>query len=257
MRIDMLLGETLPTPAEVLGKVVVVIDVLRAATTVVTALANGARAVIPFESADEPVTFSKQYERSEIRLAGERKMQRIAGFDLGNSPLEYTRDIVQGRTILYSTTNGTSALLATSGAKVCFFAAFVNCAATVKAVRSASRRDEDVLIVCAGHDRRATIDDVVCAGRMARAIARGRTAVTWGDAARLAAMVERRYATGIEKLRDDAKHAQSLDAAGFAADVAACLSIDTQPLVVTYHERQLRVHDRLPPRATVTTNKAS
>ena len=98
MRIDVLLGDALPTPAEVAGKVVVVIDVLRAATTVATALANGARAVIPFDSVDEPSVFAKQYERNEIRLAGERKMLRIPGFDLGNSPAEYTTQAVKGRT---------------------------------------------------------------------------------------------------------------------------------------------------------------
>ncbi len=257
MRIDVLLGESLPTAAEALGKVVVVIDVLRAATTVVTALANGARAVIPFDSVDEPVTLSKQYDRSEIRLAGERKMQRIAGFDLGNSPPEYTRSVVEGRTILYSTTNGTVALVAAAGAKVCYFGAFVNCSATIKAVRAASRSDTDVLIVCAGHERRTTLDDVVCAGRMARGIARGRTSVTWGDGARSAALIERRYVAGIDKLASDALHARALVAAGFQGDVQACLSLDTLPLVVTYHERQLRANDGVPLATSVTAKKAS
>ncbi|MEO7999137.1 MAG: 2-phosphosulfolactate phosphatase, partial [Gemmatimonadaceae bacterium] len=166
MRIDVLLGDALPTPAEVAGKVVVVIDVLRAATTAVTALANGARAVIPFDSVDEPAVFAKQYERNEIRLAGERKMLRIPGFDLGNSPEEYTPAAVKGRTILYSTTNGTVALLATAGAKSCMFGAFVNCAATVAAVRADTRTTGDVVIICAGHERRTALEDVVCAGRM-------------------------------------------------------------------------------------------
>lgn len=100
MRIDVLLGDALPASVDVAGKMVVVIDVLRAATTVATALANGARAVIPFDSVDEPVVFAKQYERAEIRLAGERRMQRIPGFDLGNSPLEHTEPNVRRRTIL-------------------------------------------------------------------------------------------------------------------------------------------------------------
>lgn len=246
MRIDVLLGDALPTPAEVAGKVVVVIDVLRAATTVVTALANGARAVIPFDSVDEPAVFAKQYERDEIRLAGERKMQRIPGFELGNSPAEYTRAAVQGRTILYSTTNGTVALLATAGSRLCFFAAFVNCAETVSAVRLATRSDGDVLIVCAGHEKRSTLEDVTCAGRIARGIARGRTSVTWGDGARAAALIERRFMSDMKRLAAEATHARSLTAAGFAADVEACLSIDAQPLVVAYHERQLRRHE--PPR---------
>lgn len=243
MRIDVLLGDALPTPAEVAGKVVVVIDVLRAATTVVTALAHGARAVIPFDSVDEPVVFSKKFERSEIRLAGERKMERIAGYDLGNSPAEYTEAAVKGRTILYSTTNGTVALIATAGAKLCFFAGFVNCGETVAAVRNATRGEIDVMIICSGHDRRTTLEDVVCAGRIARGIARGRTSMTWGDGARSAALIERRYTTDMKRLAGDATHARSLVAAGYAGDVELCLSIDTEPLVVTYHERQLRRYE--------------
>jgi len=243
VRIDVLLGDALPTPAEVAGKVVVVIDVLRAATTVVTALANGARAVIPFDSVDEPTMFAKQYERQEIRLAGERKMLRIAGFDLGNSPAEYTPTAVKGRTILYSTTNGTVALLATIGARACFFGAFINCAATVAAVRAATKSDGDVLIVCAGHEKRATLEDITCAGRVARGIARGRTAIVWGDGARSAALIERRFVADMSRLVSEATHARSLAAAGFADDVQTCFSLDTQPLVVSFHERQLRRHD--------------
>jgi 2-phosphosulfolactate phosphatase len=223
--------------------VVVVIDVLRAATTVVTALANGARAVIPFDSVDEPAVFAKQYERDEIRLAGERRMQPIDGFDLGNSPSEYTTAAVQGRTILYSTTNGTAALLATTGARTCFFAAFVNCAESIAAVRNATRGDGDVLIVCAGHEKRSTLEDVTCAGRVARGIARGRTSVVWGDGARAAALIERRFMTDMKRLASEATHARSLTAAGFGTDVEECLSIDTRPLVVTYHERQLRRYE--------------
>ena len=243
MRIDVLLGEALPTPAEVAGKVVVVIDVLRAATTVATALANGARAVIPFDSVDEPSIFAKRYERNEIRLAGERKMLRIPGFDLGNSPAEYTETAARGRTILYSTTNGTVALLATAGARKCFFGAFVNCAATVAAVRAETRSAGDVLIVCAGHERRSTLEDVVCAGRMARGIARGRTSIVWGDGARAAVLIERRYLSHMDRLASEATHALALTAGGFASDVQLCLTVDTQPLVVSYHERQLRQHD--------------
>lgn len=243
MRIDVLLGDALPTPAEVAGKVVVVIDVLRAATTVATALANGARAVIPFDSVDELSTFAKQYERGEIRLAGERKMLRIPGFDLGNSPAEYTPDAIKGRTILYSTTNGTVALLATTGARLCFFGAFVNCAATVAAVRSATKNGGDVLVLCAGHEKRVTLEDITCAGRMARGIARGRTSVVWGDGARAAALIERRFVSDMSRLESEATHARSLSAAGFGADVQTCFAVDSQPLVVAFHERQLRRHD--------------
>jgi 2-phosphosulfolactate phosphatase len=253
VRIDVLLGDAHPLPAEVMGKVVVVIDVLRAATTVVTALANGARVVIPFDRVDESAVLAKQYDRSEIRLAGERKMQRVSGFDLGNSPAEYTRKVVEGRKILYSTTNGTGALLATVGARVCFFAAFVNCSATVAAVRAETKAGSDVLIVCSGHERRVTIEDVACAGRIARGIMRGRTGVTWGDGARSAALIERRYATNIDRLMTESMHAQALAAAGFADDVKTCLGVDTEPLVVAFQDRQLQRYEGAPERSPDTS----
>ena len=122
MRIDVLLGEGHVAPADVAGRVVIVVDVLRAATTVAMAIMNGARAVIPFEHVDEVAVRAKQFERADVRLAGERKMQRIAGFDLGNSPQEYTRELVEGRTILFSTTNGTTALIGSQGARTFFIA---------------------------------------------------------------------------------------------------------------------------------------
>ncbi|MEO7368350.1 MAG: 2-phosphosulfolactate phosphatase, partial [Gemmatimonadaceae bacterium] len=91
------------------GRVVAVIDVLRASSSIAAALDNGAKSVIPADSADEVITRSKQFERTQVKLAGERRMLTIPGFDMGNSPLEYTPDAVLGCTVLISTTNGTRA----------------------------------------------------------------------------------------------------------------------------------------------------
>ncbi|HEU5479078.1 MAG TPA: 2-phosphosulfolactate phosphatase, partial [Candidatus Tumulicola sp.] len=101
----MLFGPSMLAPATVTGRVVAVIDVLRASTTIATALANGARNVVPLESADAVMTRAKQLERADVRTAGERKMQPIPGFDLGNSPREMTREAVDGKTVLFTTTN--------------------------------------------------------------------------------------------------------------------------------------------------------
>ena len=122
MRLDVRLGEAFCTPTEVLGRIVVVIDVLRAATTVATALANGARGVHPFATVEETARRAAEMDRETVRLAGERHMVRIPGFDFGNSPLEFTRAAIGDRTLLFTTTNGTPALVATHGARACFFA---------------------------------------------------------------------------------------------------------------------------------------
>jgi 2-phosphosulfolactate phosphatase len=217
-----------------------VIDVLRAATTVATALAAGARAVIPFESVEETVVRAKAYARGAVKLAGERRMLRVEGFDLGNSPREYTADAVAGRTLLYSTTNGTAALTATHGARRVYFAAFVNAAATAAAVRQAMLPDEPVLIVCSGHERRLALEDVVCAGRLVRGIAEGRADMVRGDGARVAEATERPFVGGIGSVAYEAMHARSLAAAGFEADVEACLTLDRFDAAVRYRDRQLQ-----------------
>lgn len=242
MRIDVLLGEGHVAPADVAGRTVVVVDVLRAATTVAMALVHGARTVIPFEHVDEVALRAKQFERAEIRLGGERRMQRIPGFDLGNSPQEFTREMVEGRTILYSTSNGTAALLATQGAKSCFFGGFVNLRATIAAVRKTVGNDGNVLVSCSGTDRRTALEDVVCAGLLVRGIARARTEVTYGDGAFISRTLSRRYDGDLTRLAADSSHARALVAGGFADDVTQCLEVNAVPVAVAYHDRQLVRH---------------
>lgn len=242
MRIDVLLGEAPVVPADVADRVVVVIDVLRAATTVATALAHGARAVVPCETVEDAVARARTFRREEMRLAGERRMVRIDGFDLGNSPLEYEAAVVSDRTILFTTTNGTRTLAATQGARVCFFAAFVNAAATVRAVRAAMTEESEVLIACAGQDRRLALEDVVCAGRLLRGIAQGHERLVRGDGARVAELMERPFVGGIASVAHEAQHARALSDAGFDADVAACLTLDRYDSAVRYQNRQLQRH---------------
>jgi 2-phosphosulfolactate phosphatase len=218
-------------PADVADRVVVVIDVLRAATTVATALSSGARAVIPFETIEETIMRGKAYARGEVLLAGERRMVRPEGFDLGNSPLDYTPEAVGGRTILYSTTNGTAALTA----------AFVNATATVSAVRDALNEGGDLTVICSGHEKHLALEDVVCAGRLVRGICDGRDDVIRGDGARVAESVERPFMGGVVSVAYEAAHARSLTAAGFADDVHACLTLDRFDVAVRYADRQLQL----------------
>lgn len=239
MQVEVLLGEAPPAPADVAGRVVVVVDVLRAATVAAAALEAGARAVIPFEQIDETVARARQFARGEVCLAGERRMQRIDGFDLGNSPAEYTPEAVGGRTVLFCTTNGTGALAATQGAAACLFAGFVTLAATAGAARAALRGGHDLTVVCAGQQRRATLEDTVCAGALVARLARGRTGVQLGDGARLALLAYRRWGRDLGRLAAESVHAQALVAAGYGDDVAACLAVDRHRFAVAYTDRQL------------------
>lgn len=169
--------EVLFTPAEFTGlrrrdlseTACVVIDVLRATSSMVMALANGARAIIPVGEISE--TMSLRRQDPEILLAGERDGLRISAeisggisFDLGNSPGEFTSDVVQGKTIAMTTTNGTRALRACAPAHAVVIASFLNLSAATRQVQSLGARH--LLLVCGGTYAEAAYEDVLCAGAM-------------------------------------------------------------------------------------------
>lgn len=153
----------LVAPEDLAGGTVVVIDVLRATTTVAYALAAGARAIVPCLEIDEARSVAASLASSDRVLGGERGGEKIEAFDLGNSPLEYTPETVGGRTVVFTTTNGTRALRHCQLAKRVLLGAFVNLSAVVKAVAD----DGDVHLLCAGTRGAITGEDVLLAGAIA------------------------------------------------------------------------------------------
>ena len=220
------------------GRVVAVIDVLRASTTIAVALANGARTVIPVEDVDEAMTRARPFERSQVLLAGERKMLPIPGFDMGNSPLEFTSSAVSGCTVIITTTNGTKALMALQGARDIVVASYVNHAA-VSAMLRAAARSNDISIVCAGTEGHFSLEDAACAGRYVRSITQASPSITMNDAARACALIDGRYGDNIAEIFKDSSHGLSLEEAGFGDDLLACAQLDSHPVVPIYQERQI------------------
>jgi 2-phosphosulfolactate phosphatase len=239
VRIDVLFGVQQLTPQDVQGRVVAVIDVLRASTTIATALAHGAKAVIPFESSEEAVTRSKQLERGAFRLAGERRMLKMEGFDLGNSPLEHTAEAVEGKTVLLTTTNGTKALLAVQGARDVVVASYVNLTGVTTMLRAALRGGADITLVCAGQDRQFALEDAACAGRYVYNISRRLADVDLNDAALAASLIDRKYGDNLTRLFSTAAHGRALAAAGFEGDLSACAAVDSYPVIPIYQDRQI------------------
>ena len=239
MKIDVLFGVQQLTPQDVQGRVVAMIDVLRASSTIATALAHGAKAVIPFESSEEAVTRSKQLERGAFRLAGERRMLKMEGFDLGNSPLEHTAEAVEGKTVLLTTTNGTKALLAVQGARDVVVASYVNLTGVTTMLRAALRGGADITLVCAGQDRQFALEDAACAGRYVYNISRRLADVDLNDAALAASLIDRKYGDNLMRLFNTAAHGRALAAAGFEGDLAACAAVDSYPVIPIYQDRQI------------------
>jgi 2-phosphosulfolactate phosphatase len=150
------------------GSAVAVIDVLRATSTICQALASGAREVVPFVEIDEALTAAKKAGRERVVLGGERKGVRIDGFDLGNSPAEYTTEVIQGRPVYITTTNGTRALQHARLAKSVVAASFLNLSAVVESLRD----EPQVNVLCAGTDGSETSEDILLAGAIVRGLAK-------------------------------------------------------------------------------------
>ncbi|MFO0424118.1 MAG: 2-phosphosulfolactate phosphatase [Planctomycetia bacterium] len=145
------------------GGIAVVIDVLRASTTIITALAHGAARVRPVLTVEEA---RAEAAARGAMLGGERGGRRIEGFDLGNSPLEYGRDRVGGRPIVITTTNGTAALHACDGAAEVLIGAIVNRSAVAEAAHALAIEHGgcDIHLVCAGTEGAVTEEDLLAAG---------------------------------------------------------------------------------------------
>jgi 2-phosphosulfolactate phosphatase len=155
-------------PERLADGTVVVIDVLRASTTIVHALEAGAKEVIPCVEVEEALALAKQMPDYDIVLAGERNGLPIDGFHLGNSPSEYTPHSVGGKAVVFTTTNGTRAIAHARAAKRILIGAFVN----VSAVFNELVEQDHIHLLCAGTHGRVSQDDVLLAGMLVERIQR-------------------------------------------------------------------------------------
>jgi 2-phosphosulfolactate phosphatase len=187
----------LTTAEELAAGVVVVIDILRASTTITAALAAGAREVVPCFEVEEALERAAKLGRTgeakktpasapgehrEPLLGGERGGLPIDGFDLGNSPSEYGPQVVAGRTVVFTTTNGTRALVACSAAKHVLIGSFVNCSALVQQLDG----ELPIHLLCAGTRGRVTRDDILFAGCVVDRLAKVVDEEAMNDSARIA-----------------------------------------------------------------------
>ncbi len=217
------------------GATAVVIDVVRATSCIVEAIANGARAVHPAVSVEEAAalraTLNGQGDRA--LLCGERGGIRIDGFDLGNSPAEFTAAAVGGRRLVMTTTNGTRAFAAARHADRVLAASFFNQSAVAEAVRE----DAAVAIVCAGREGRFSLDDAVCAGHIVRAVSdRAAGRITLADGAVAVRDLAAVHRVSADMLAGTAA-GQALMEVGLGGDLALCARADRHQIVPMMYDR--------------------
>ncbi len=233
------------TPQDVGEKPVIVIDVLRTTTTVIAAMANGAKAVLPAASQEEALRHVANLERDAVVLAGERRLERIDGFQLGNSPLEMTEDAVRGKTVVMSTTNGTPAIAAAESGAPTIIAAVTNFSAAVAKAKEAFEKSQEIVILCSGRDRMFALEDAYAAGRFARALVPGnkRRSAEFNDAAIAALELVRRYGEKWKRAITASAAAKELRERGFKADLTAATEVDSHEIVPTYSGKLVTLPD--------------
>lgn len=225
--------ETILTPAlfhlhskGLIEKQVVVIDILRATTTMTVAYENGAKNVIPVESLEEAL----RHCGLDVILAGERNGVKVEAFDLGNSPQEFTRDVVEGKTIVISTTNGTKAIEACVGAKYRYISSFRNITAMVNQL---IENNCDVLLFCAGWKDKFNLEDTVFAGAVAEKLAEKGFEIN-DDATIMARSLWQSAKLDLAGFLADASHVKRFKTLHIESDLDVCLKFDQYFGVIAY-----------------------
>lgn len=157
MRIDVIASVAEARSDDFIGKTVMVIDVLRATSNMVTGLAHGCRGIVPVETVQQ----TKSLQEPGDLLGGERFGKKLAGFNLGNSPFEYMTEDVRGKRILMTTTNGTRAMQKAHKAQTLLACSLLNAAACAACALELKR---DVVLLCSGTQDSFSLEDGLCAG---------------------------------------------------------------------------------------------
>lgn len=209
---------------QIAGRSAVVIDILRATTTAAVALFNGAREIIPTATLGDATSLKQKLDHSSVLLGGERDGQKVEGFDLGNSPFEYSSRVVENKSIILASTNGSAALLCGSEAENCLSCAFINISAVQKQVLSLSR---DIAIICAGNKGGFSLEDALCGGMLVRKLLDSDTKIEMDNDAATVAL--RLYDQNSDNIRDaisESDHGRFLNSLGFEQDISFCAKED-------------------------------
>ena len=219
---------------ELVHKTVIVIDVLRATSCIVTALAHGCDGVIPVETVSQAVNM---HEKDDL-LGGERLCKKISGFDFGNSPLEYAHADLRGKKIILTTTNGTRAIQKSGRAMHILCGSFLNAHACAK---YALQLQKKIVLVCAGTRDRFSLEDSLCAGRIVEEMQQllGEQPVL-NDFALAMYLAYNQISDRLEETLLKCENGVKLRKLGFVEDVSFCAQLNRYDTVPVMQDQILR-----------------
>ncbi|HLR76859.1 MAG TPA: 2-phosphosulfolactate phosphatase [Balneolaceae bacterium] len=213
---------------DVRGKTVAVIDVLRASSTIVTALQNGAKGVIPVADMDMAGKISQSMDSPQYLLCGEKNGEKIEGYHLGNSPLEYTSDTIGDKTIILNTTNGTKAIKKSGFAEEIVIGCFLNISRIIDYLKET---EHPIALVCAGWRGRLSFEDLLCGGQIIYELNGGQLPDKSSDAVKIAFECYQKYGDAIEESIQTSDHARRLKGKIDPQDIVHCCTLDAMNIL--------------------------
>lgn len=224
-QIQVCLSPALLPMYELKGKTVIVTDVLRATSTMISALDVGVECVLPVASRAEAKEFIGKHNHL---VAGERDGKKVDGFDLGNSPLllQQKQELLEGKTLVMTTTNGTKAIKLSEHAAKIYIGALTNVSALAEILKEESN---ELLVVCAGWKNRVNIEDTLFAGALCEALQN--TKKLYGDASIMSLQLFQNHKDDLIGCIKNATHYQRLKSHGIEDDIQFCMSLDTSSTI--------------------------
>jgi 2-phosphosulfolactate phosphatase len=237
MRADLFLIPGPVSEDRLSGRTLVLIDVLRASTTICQSLSAGAKAVIPVERPGEAAELRAKIGVEDTVLGGERQGFKIESFDLGNSPLEYTRDKVEGKIVILTTSNGTRGYARTGSSSLILTSGLVNISRVASRVAGAGR---DLVIICAGDENNFSIEDTLCGGLLLhKLVGQENVDLKLNDAASLALLLYRTNSGSLKQAIAQGEHGRYLAEIGFGRDVEMAVEADSIPVLPVLKDRRI------------------
>jgi 2-phosphosulfolactate phosphatase len=218
-------------------KTVVVIDVLRSSTTMCAGLFNGAKEIIPAVDVATAGLIGRNSAGQSL-LCGERNGRIIEGFNLGNSVKEYSREVVNGKTLIFSSTNGTPAMMKSKFSRTCIICSFAN---LNRVADYLEQLNENFVILCSGKQNEPSIEDSVCAGMLINNIIKtAPTKFELSDSALITYRLFTCYKKDLLKMLQESEHGKFLSEIGFEDDLAACSQVDQFPVLPLMRNNLIR-----------------
>lgn len=239
MRINVLFSPVAADELYFAGKTSVAIDVLRATSTIVAALQNGAKEIIPVAAVEFAVKVSGGMFGGQTLLGGERNTKKIEGFALGNSPLEYTEEIVSGKSIILYTTNGTKAITKAKFSETLVTCSFNNISAISSFLIGLNK---DVEIICAGKSNNFSMEDTACAGKLLSEMLKNKEDIELSDSARASIALSKSFGKNILKMLKETEHGQLLLENGFEEDLKYCSKLNNSEAIPYFSGNVLKLY---------------